>query len=120
MADILEGLASRLRDESAVVAAVAFGSRVVGGARRDSDLDLGVLFADLDPRQRFLERARLAAAFSDLGVDVVDLDDAPPLLAHRAVRGRRLLVRDPAPARRAPLWSTVRSSIVVWRGSKSC
>ncbi len=77
-----------------MAAGVVFGSRARGSGRPDSDLDLGVLLVERDPHRRLLERGRLAASLSDLAVDVVDLDDAPALLAHRALKGRRLMVRD--------------------------
>jgi hypothetical protein len=40
-------------------------------------------------------RLRLSAALGpEIGVDCVVLNDAPPLLAHRALRGRVLVKRD--------------------------
>jgi len=92
--DYLEVLTDRLESLPEVRAAVVFGSRGRGEARRDSDIDLGVL---LEPTANsLLTRGRIAATLSDLpSVDVVDLDQAPALLAHRALRdGRLLFCRD--------------------------
>jgi hypothetical protein len=50
----------------------------------------------LSPVERFARRRELIAELSDLGfVDLVILNEAPALLAHRALQGRLLLKRDP-------------------------
>jgi predicted nucleotidyltransferase len=84
-----------------VASAYLFGSVAEGRAHRESDIDLGVLLAwraHPDRAQRFEAGIRLAGAVqAALGrsVDVVVLNDAPPLLGRRAVtRGRRILCRD--------------------------
>lgn len=91
----------RIRDElqadPLVAFALLFGSRASGRPRADSDWDIGVGF---DPsttaQQRFQRRLQLTAALEpEIRVDLVVLDDAPPILAHRALGGRRLFVRDP-------------------------
>jgi uncharacterized protein len=76
--------------------AYLFGSRASGTARPDSDWDVAVyLREDLTPRQRFQLRLRLTADLEVLGrADVVVLNDAPPLLAHRAIMGQLVLRRD--------------------------
>jgi len=91
-------LRRRLEAVPEVLFALVFGSRARGAARPDSDLDVAVF---LDPAmgadERFRLRLKLAAALEDLAPpDVVVLNDAPPLLAHRALQGRRLFVRDPS------------------------
>ena len=64
----------------------AFGSRVTGGARRFSDLDLAILGDGLD----WATAARLAEAFSEsdlpVRVDIVDYATAGP--AFRAIIDR--------------------------------
>ena len=79
-----------------ILFAYLFGSRADERARPDSDWDLGIYLSDsLTARQRFDLRLRLSCDLEPLGrVDVVVLNDAPPLLAHRVLTGRRLLVRD--------------------------
>ena len=89
-------LSERLEEFPEIVFAHLFGSRARGDSRPDSDWDVAVyLREDLDARQRFKLRCRLSAELEDLGADVVVLNDAPPLLGHRALMGRRLLVQDP-------------------------
>jgi len=49
----------------------------------------------MDAKQRWDVRLRIAAALEELGpVDLVVLNDAPALLAHRALRGVLVLARD--------------------------
>lgn len=93
---------SRIREKllgaEGVRFALLFGSRAPGGRPRpDSDWDVAVYLDErLSPADRFAEQVRLSALLSDLGrVDLIVLNDAPPLLAHRVLlHGRRLLVRD--------------------------
>ena len=76
---------------SGVVSAYLFGSEAQGRAHRESDVDVGVVLRyDEHPttRDRFETRLRL---HTELGaalrreVDVIVLNDAPPLLARRVV-----------------------------------
>jgi len=84
-----------------VAAIYLFGSRAQGTAGPRSDVDLAVVVrADMDERQRFSKRmALLDDATRALGTDAVDvvvMDDAPSVLAHRVLRAGRLLAeRDP-------------------------
>ena len=88
----------RLLESESVSFAILFGSRAPGGRPRpDSDWDVAVYLDErLGPEARFAARLRLATELSDIGrVDLVVLNDAPPLLAHRALQGgRRLFTRD--------------------------
>ncbi|MDH3525133.1 MAG: nucleotidyltransferase domain-containing protein [Acidobacteriota bacterium] len=83
-----------------VVSAFLFGSRIEGRAHRESDVDAAVLLDPmLGPRQRFEARLRLSAeliaALHCNDIDLVVLNDAPPLFARRVVReGRRVWCRD--------------------------
>jgi predicted nucleotidyltransferase len=85
-----------------VVAVYLFGSVAEGRAHRESDVDLAVLLdwaSHATAASRFDAGIRLAGAVQgQLGrrVDLVVLNDAPPLLGRHAVtRGRRILCRDP-------------------------
>lgn len=75
-----------------------FGSRASGGARPGSDWDVAVYLDDgLTARERFAVRTALAAELADgadADVDVVVLNDADPLLAHRALSGELLEAKD--------------------------
>lgn len=91
---------------SGVAAAYVFGSHAEGRAHRESDVDVAVLLdwtAYPTARERFDARLRLggwlAAELRVPLVDVVVLNDAPPLLArHIVIRGHRLACADPAAA----------------------
>jgi len=76
--------------------ALLFGSRAADAARPDSDWDVAIHCAsDVSASARAALREDLVAALAPaVPVDVVVLNDAPPLLAHRALEGRTLLVRD--------------------------
>lgn len=85
-----------------LVSAYWFGSHAEGRAHRESDIDVGVLLdwtiyrtrqARFDARVRLA--ASLAAALGVPGVDVVVLNEAPPLLArHIVTHGRRVFSAD--------------------------
>jgi predicted nucleotidyltransferase len=94
--DIPHEIECRLRRVPEVLFALLFGSRARGRARPDSDWDVAVYLDDaLDARQRFRLRLRLIGDLEDLGrADVVVLNDAPPLLGHRALQGKLLFARD--------------------------
>lgn len=100
-----EGGVERLRaalDRDAVAAAYLFGSQAAGTAGPLSDVDVAVWAQpELDADGRMALRLELmdgaATALGTTEIDVVMLDDASPLLRHRAWRGGRLLVdREPA------------------------
>jgi uncharacterized protein len=87
-------------DQPGVVSALLFGSQATGKAGQLSDIDVGIW---VDAELTAIERDRLAsilieAATDALGTDevqVVVLNEASPLLRHRATRdGVRLVDRD--------------------------
>ena len=85
-----------LNSSPEVLFGLLFGSRVAGRPRADSDWDVAIYVDDcLAARERFDLRREFIASLSGIeAVDVVVLNDAPPLLAHRALRGELLLLRD--------------------------
>jgi predicted nucleotidyltransferase len=101
-----EGIArlSAVLDREGVIAAYLFGSQATGTAGPLSDVDLAVWTAgELASRDRLrLQLELMADAGHALGtteVQVVVLDDASPLLRHRAIRDGRLLVERDRAAR---------------------
>jgi predicted nucleotidyltransferase len=95
-AGALERLRAALEREE-VAAAYLYGSAASGRSGPLSDVDVAVWSRPgLDAEARFrLGLALTGAAAAALGTDavqVVVLDDAPPLLRHRAWKGGRLLV----------------------------
>lgn len=88
-------------DQPGVVLASMFGSQVGGTPGPLSDVDVAVwLDPGLRPSERLDARLRLLAAAEEVlgarSVDLVVLNDAPPLLQNRASRGRlKLVERDP-------------------------
>ena len=99
--DLRSEFRKRLLRFEEVSCAFFFGSRPGGRARVDSDWDVAVyLSEDLSPKQRFQARLRINSELAGLGqIDLVVLNDAPPLLAHRVLTGERIFVRD------APLYT---------------
>ena len=91
-----EEIGRRVAKVAEVRFALLFGSRVTGRSRQGSDIDLAVYLDDaLSARERFDLRLRLVTEIVDMGrPDIVILNDAPPLLGHRALMGRSVLVRD--------------------------
>lgn len=87
-------------DRKGVVAAMLIGSRARDAAGPLSDVDVAIWRdPELDSRARFELQLDLAGgAARALGTDEVDivmLNDAPPLMRHRAIRdGKRLVERD--------------------------
>lgn len=100
-------------DQPGVVSALLFGSQATGKAGALSDVDVGVwLDPRLDSRARAGNQAELTAAAAralNTGeVQVVALNDATPLLRHRAVRdGVRLVDRDPVMRLRLETWAVL-------------
>lgn len=65
---------------------ILFGSKARGTAARHSDTDIAVLAErplTLEEKNAFRERVAKKLSVSDENVDLVDLFDAPPLLAHQ-------------------------------------
>lgn len=86
----------RLQAEPHVLFAFLFGSRAAGRARPDSDWDVAVYVADeLDVGERFDLHRRLITELADYEpLDLTLLNEAPTLLAHRALMGRELFIKD--------------------------
>ena len=73
-----------------------FGSEAAGTARSDSDLDLAVLFRRCPAAIEILDARGELAETLRRDVDIIDLDQASPILGMQVLRHGRLLVdRDP-------------------------
>jgi predicted nucleotidyltransferase len=100
--DAVEEIRGRLvrKAPPGVVAIYLFGSRAEGRQHRESDVDLGVLLrweAYPTARDRFEARLRLGGELAPgrATLDLVVLNDAPPVLAARIVtEGLRLFCAD--------------------------
>jgi predicted nucleotidyltransferase len=82
-----------------VVFAYLFGSQAKGTAGSLSDIDIAVYFAEeVVAGERFDVRLGLLGELTDLyktdRVDLVVLNDAPPLLAHRILKEGLLIFSD--------------------------
>ena len=90
-------------DSPGLVSAYLFGSHAAGRAHRESDIDVAVLLerkAFPTAKARFEEQLRLSTLLGEtLGtsrIDLVVLNDAPPLLGrHIVTAGERLFCSDP-------------------------
>jgi predicted nucleotidyltransferase len=96
--DIGDRIRACLATRREVVVAYLFGSHAAGRAHRESDVDVGVLLDRAqcpDAKARFEKRVELTSALIGAlhvnDVDVVILNDAPPLLGRRIVREGRLV-----------------------------
>jgi hypothetical protein len=90
-----ERLRRALAELSGVRLAFLFGSRARGRARADSDFDVAVLVGEERTQERDADLrrilSRLGREVSSAHLDVVLLNDAPPLLRHRVLRDGLLL-----------------------------
>lgn len=90
--DVIEAVRRVLDARADVQLAYVFGSLARGEARPSSDLDLGVVFRFV-PAPRELDRLTTdLEVAAGRRVDLVVLNEAPPLLTHEAIRGGRLIV----------------------------
>ena len=101
---IKRAVAACVSKRKEVQAAYVFGSVATGRARADSDIDIAVLLARRLPPARTLSyrlklMADLGAALRRSDVEVVILNDAPPLLAHRVLSKGKLVYERSASAR---------------------
>jgi predicted nucleotidyltransferase len=106
----IEALVNRLAAQPDVLAAYLFGSYVTDKAHPESDVDVAVLLSGTDEMERFERRLRLIGeaeeALDRRPVDLVVLNDAPPLLAHQVLRhGRLIFERDRAARVEFEVWA---------------
>lgn len=83
-----------------VVLAYLFGSQAEGTARTTSDVDIAVLLGPTTAYDSFFDtRLALTNELMDVfhrnALDVVVLNEAPPLLAHQVVKFGKMIYEDP-------------------------
>ena len=88
-----------LFDASDVVLAYLFGSEAKGTANSESDIDIAVLLSDQIPQSEYGQRVvdlntELIGIFQRDAIDLVLLNNAPPLLAFQVVR-HGVIIYDP-------------------------
>lgn len=93
---VLSQIAEYLLNHTQVSAAWLFGSMATGKARKNSDIDIAVLFIPgLSKYKHFDLRLSLAGELARLtgrDVDVVDMQSAPLYLQHQVRKTGRLIV----------------------------
>ena len=104
VASIANAVARCVSGRHEIQAAYVFGSVATGRARPDSDVDVAVLVDRRVKRAQMLKyrlklMADLGSALRRSDVEVVILNEAPPLLAHRVLSQGRLVFERSAPAR---------------------
>ena len=95
----LEELLTLLDKRVGVDSLWVYGSVSSGRARSDSDLDVGVLARERLSAAELADVRAEAEALLGCSVDLVDLDQASPILAYQVLKHGRLVV-DRAPSRR--------------------
>ena len=99
-AKLVMSIAGVLEPRQEILEAYLFGSRVRGAGHAHSDIDIAVFIDEgsAEPGLFGYQSELTATLMSALGtnaIDVVILNDAPPLLYHRVLRdGERLLSRN--------------------------
>jgi len=105
--ELLDRLKDRMAAWPELKLAVLFGSTARGQARPKSDVDLGILLDPYSAQLRFRVEADLGRA-AGRPVDVVLLDDAPPLLRFEIAREGVLLFQ-----REDHLWTDFKTRAMV-------
>jgi|SRR5215213_9133032 len=83
-----------------------YGSQAEGTARADSDVDLAALFRRRPQGLEIFDARTELEELLRCDVDLVDLDQAPPILAMQVLKHGRLLV-DRNPSRRHDAFSRI-------------
>lgn len=87
---------SVLENSPKVSSAWLFGSHAHGRARHDSDVDIAILtFSPLSSEELLRLSADLSWELREDRVDLVELNQASPILAFEAISGKNILCKDP-------------------------
>ncbi|CUH97865.1 hypothetical protein P22_4013 [Propionispora sp. 2/2-37] len=94
--DILKKLCQYLHSHNKISAAWLFGSVAKGTIRKDSDIDIAILFQhNLSAAERFDLRLEImdgAEALTGIRTDVIDMESAPLFLQYQVRKTGKLLV----------------------------
>ena len=95
---IERAVVSFLETRREVQAAYLFGSLVTGRSRPDSDVDIAVLVSEKVMRRdpfRYQQELmnNLTGVLKRRDIDLILLNQSPPLLAHRVLKGRLIFER---------------------------
>lgn len=92
---IIEELKHFLENDPNVVFAVIFGSYATGRHKRDSDIDIGIYFAEPPEGLDLLDLIHRLSELAGRDVDVVVLNKASAFLRHQAMKNRiALIIKD--------------------------
>ena len=97
MEDKVKKLAMLFESEERVLVAYLFGSYARGLETPRSDVDVAVLLSEVPerPLEYYMHLERELAKVLEMDVDLVFLNDAPPLLKYQVIKyGRLLFSRD--------------------------
>lgn len=84
---VIAGLKKALAKEPNVLAAYLFGSKAMGKARPDSDMDLAIVVKDRTKKEEFYFLKRIShLPFSNLDITVVDLQNSSTLFLHQIIK----------------------------------
>lgn len=93
---VLEKIKKYFEQREDIIAVYLFGSTVKNKERKDSDLDLAVLFVEgMDQHLRFQEKMQIAEDLEEQlkrKIDVVDLRIADYFFIHQVMKNKKLLV----------------------------
>lgn len=91
-------LIEALQKDPNICGAVLFGSQAKGDANLESDIDIGVLYNNLEKKPSGLDLIQFQQNLSDVmhqEVDLVILNDASPIIAMQIIKnGTPLFIRD--------------------------
>ena len=104
ISSIKDGVIRSVSKRREIQAAYIFGSVASGRARRGSDVDIAVLLHPKSPHLKSLNYrlrlgAEIATAIGRSDIDLIVLNEAPPVLAHQVLSKGKLVFERSASAR---------------------
>jgi predicted nucleotidyltransferase len=93
-ADILQSVSHTLASEANLKVALVYGSAATGKLRRDSDVDVAVLFAKPLSMDERLELCERLTATTHREIDLVDLCNLGGEILHQVLTKGRVLIKN--------------------------